>query len=59
MPLLFQLVDVVHLDLLLHYVVQMEHALVNLIFWEASALHAKQDFMTIQTATVSKNNEYF
>ena len=56
MPLLFQLVDVVHLDLLLHHVVQVEHALVNLIFLEANALHAKQDSMTIQTATVRTNN---
>ena len=56
---MFQPVDVVHLDLLLHYAVQMEHALVNLTFLEANALHAKQDSMTIQTATVSKNNEYF
>ena len=51
---MFQPVDVVHLDLLLHHVVQVEHALVNLIFLAASALHAKQGFMTIQTAIVRK-----
>ena len=54
MLLFFQLVDVVHLDLLLHHVVQVEHALVNLTFQETSATPAKQDIMTIQTATVSK-----
>ena len=54
MPLLFQPVDVVYLDLLLQHVVQVEHALVNLTFQETSAPPAKQDIMTIQTATVSK-----
>ena len=51
---MFQPVDVVHLDLLLHHVVQVEHAVVNLIFLAASALHAKQGFMTIQTVIVRK-----
>ena len=52
MLLIFQAVDVVHLDLPLQHVVQVEHALVDQIFLEPSALHAIHHIMAIQIATV-------